>query len=80
MKKLKAICAATLLAFSLSILAFADTTPGEGHTPGLHAPAPGNVGIPTQETGSVTSGIASTVDGDSIVSLADIVWALASIL
>lgn len=80
MKKLKAISAATLLALSLSIPAFADTTPGDAHTPGHSTPAPGDLGIPTQETGnSVTSGIASTVDGDSIVSLADIVWALASI-
>jgi hypothetical protein len=80
MKKLKAICAATLLALSLSIPAFSDTVPGEVHTPGRSAPAPGDVGLPTQETGnSVTSGIASTVGGDSIVSLADIVWAMASI-
>ena len=45
MKTLKLICATLLLAFSLSMPAFADGTPGDGHTPGRNEPAdPANPG------------------------------------
>ncbi len=77
MKTFKAICAATLLALSLSIPAFADdTTPGEIHTPGKTIAAPSDVETPTQDT--ITTGVVTTVDGDgSIVELTDVLWALA---
>lgn len=79
MKTLKALCAATLLALSLSISAFADTNPGEGHSPGLTMIAQDGLETPTQEPADTfTTGVVTTVDGDgSIVLLADIVWALA---
>ena len=82
MKTFKAICAASLLALSLSIPAFADDTdPGELHTPGKSAPAPGGAEIPATIPGDTgLTGETKVVVGDiSIVALADIVWALASI-
>lgn len=76
MKNVKAICAATLLALSLSIPAHA----GDGHTVGTPAPISGGIGTPTTAPGDtgLTDG-AAAVDGDiSVLSITDIVWALAS--
>lgn len=81
MKNLKAICAATILALSLGISAYADTAPGDSHTPGRTAPAPGDIGTPTREPENTDlTGGSPTIDGDiSFLNIADILWALASI-
>ncbi|MGH9930921.1 MAG: hypothetical protein ACREA9_17065 [Pyrinomonadaceae bacterium] len=81
MKNLKAMCAATILALSLGIPAYADTAPGDSHTPGRTAPAAGDIGTPTSEPENTDStGGSPTIDGDiSFLNIADILWALASI-
>jgi hypothetical protein len=76
MKNFKAICAATLLAFSLSIPAYADTAPGEIHTPG--SPCMDDGSLTTDDTGLTEE--STTVDSDiSSSAFADMLWALASI-
>ncbi|MEP6819399.1 MAG: hypothetical protein ABJA18_07675 [bacterium] len=80
MKTTKAICAAALLALSLSIPAYADDptpTPGEQHTPGCPIPAPGDTETPkAPENGGFPAGSSAT-DGDiSSLNIADILWAL----
>jgi hypothetical protein len=72
MKTVKAMCAATLLALSLSIPAYADTAPGDQHTPGKVCPAP----IPTTSPDGLPP---AEVGGISLSAFVDIVWALASI-
>jgi hypothetical protein len=79
MKTFKPMCAATLLALSLSITAYADTIPGDSHTPGRNIPAPSDIGSASQEPGDKT-GLASSVDGGISFSIfADMLWTLASI-
>lgn len=75
MKTFKAMCAATLLALSLSIPAYA----GDGHNPGSPAPVPPvELPIITPENPG-SPGVVAAVDGDiSVLSITDIVWALAS--
>jgi hypothetical protein len=77
MKTFKAICAATVLAFSLSISAYADTTdPGEVHTPGSPSPICLDEGTTTWDTATDES---TTIDSDISSSLfSDMLWALAS--
>jgi hypothetical protein len=80
MKTFKAICAAAVIAFSLSVPVYADDPPpppGDIHVPGspvpcgeLDPPAPGDDGI--VEGDIVEGDIASSA-------LADLLWALASI-
>jgi hypothetical protein len=70
--KTKGICAATLLALSLSIPAVADG--GDQHTPG--SPVPCNLGTSCTIPGN--PGLASSAT-DSSPNTADILWALASI-
>ena len=75
MKTLKAICAILALALSLSISTYADTTdPGDGHSPGSAAQAPPPIL-------SVDAATSDTEDeGDpSLLTLGDLLWALASI-
>jgi hypothetical protein len=77
MKTLKAICAATVLALSLSAATYADdTTPGDSHSPGSPRPI----------CGSTTSGDTDLIDGATAVegdisfsALADMLWTVASI-
>ncbi len=77
MKTFKTICAATLLAISLSIPAYADTAPGEVHTPG--SPICIDDGTTTTGDTSLTDE-STTVDGDISSSVfADMLSALASI-
>lgn len=78
MKTLKTICVATVLAFCLSIPAFADdTAPGEVHTPGSPSPICVDEGNTTTTSSTAES---TTVDGDISSSLfADMLWALSSI-
>jgi len=77
MKTLKAICAATVLALSLSVATYADgTTPGDSHSPG--SPCPISDGT-TSGDSEVTGG-ATAVEGDiSFSTLADMLWTVASI-
>lgn len=78
MKTLKAMCAATLLALSLSIPAYAETAPGDGHNPGKAAAVPSD-GLPIRTPENPGSTGLLAVDGAvSILSITDIVWALAS--
>ena len=75
MKTFKVICAAVVLALSLSIPAYADGDPGDGHGPGRSVPDPIDNGTPVGSTDS-----AATADFDSgFATYADIIWALASI-
>lgn len=74
MKTIKAICAATLLALSLSVPAYA----GDGHNPGSPAPDPAD-GLPVTTSEDPGSTGVLAVDGEtSVLSITDIVWALAS--
>jgi hypothetical protein len=75
MKTFKAICAALILAISLSIPTYAeDTKPGEVHTPGKSSVVTGG----TSDAADEETGTEATADlGYSV--LTDIVWALASI-
>ena len=74
MKTFKSMCAATLLALSLSIPAYA----GDGHNPGSPAPVPAD-GLPVTTSEDPGSTDVLAVDGDiSVLSITDIVWALAS--
>jgi hypothetical protein len=75
MKTLKAICAIFVLALSLSATTYGDpTNPGDGHSPGSAAPAPPPIL-------SVETATSDTEDeGDpSLLTLGDVLWALASI-
>ena len=76
MKTIKAIGAAALLAFSLSIPAYADDpTPGEQHTPGSPIPAPDDTGTPLSENAD-PAGSSATNGEISSLNIADILWAL----
>ena len=78
MRTLKAMCAAAVLALSLSIPAYADTTPGDGHGPGM--PTPVGTLPPTTPVKDSSVNNASPFDDEvSWATLADILWALASI-
>ena len=72
MKTFKVICAAAVLALSLSIPVYADGNPGDGHGPGR---AVSDLGTTDGSTDSVaTAGLDS-----GFATYADIIWALASI-
>ena len=74
MKTLKALGAALVLALSLSIPAYADPIPGDVHTPGHSIPAPPDHIVGPGSTDTVTD-----VDDDpGFPTIADILWALAS--
>jgi hypothetical protein len=77
MKTLKVIGATIVLALSLSMPAFADNNPGDGHTPGRPDPVTIDpTPVKTDSTGTATD----TDDNDpSFLNLVDILWALASI-
>jgi hypothetical protein len=82
MKTFKAICAASVIAFSLSIPAYADAPPpGDIHVPGSPNPVTGGMPTPTTEPGDTgLAGGATAADGDiSFSALADMLWTLASI-
>ena len=75
MKTFKAICAASVLALSLTIPTYADGNPGDGHGPGRTTSKPADY-EPSAGTGSSIDG--STSDA-SFLTMADIIWALATI-
>jgi hypothetical protein len=75
MKTLKAICAIFALAISLSTTTYGDPpNPGDGHSPGSAVPVP----TPIQSIDTVKS--EGEDEGDpSLLTLGDVLWALASI-
>ena len=74
MKTFKAICAASVIALSLSVPAYAeDPAPGDIHIPGQPCPVTGGDVTPTPSPG------VSTPAGEISLSALDIMWALASI-
>lgn len=77
MKTFKVICAATVLALSLSIPVYADgTNPGDVHWPGK-ASCVCETPCDTEETGSTSS---TTVDKSfSLSAVMDMLWTVASI-
>ena len=75
MKTLKAMSAAFVLALSLSIPAYSDTAPGDGHSPGRCVPDPGTIGTPAENTDSTGEASASDVDIRSL-NLANFLLAL----
>ena len=72
MKTFKVMCAASVLALSLSVPAYSDgTTPGDGHSPGSPAPAPIH---------NMTSTELTAADSEiSLVTFSDLYWVLVSI-
>ena len=76
MKTLKVICAATVLALSLSVPAYAEgTDPGEIHDPGK---TPCVLELPEGDTGSTK--LTTTIDSDfSLLAVVDMLWTVASI-
>ena len=78
MKTLKAIGAALVLALSLSIPAFADTNPGDAHTPGRSTSVPYD---PTAKPENMGSTVTATQTNEAISRLIveELLWALASI-
>ena len=77
MKTLKAICAALIIAFSLSIPAYGNTIPGDVHVPGKPTPICGDTTIPPVDSEATDE---AAVEGDlSFSALTDLLWALASI-
>lgn len=81
MKTFKAICAATIIAISLSVTAYADPPPpGDIHIPGAPVPVDGGITTPTATEDTGLAGGSMTVDGDvGFSALADMLWTLASI-
>jgi hypothetical protein len=81
MKTFKAICAATLLAVSLSLPAYADTAPGDQHTPGSPSPICSDAGTSTTTSGDIelADGATAVDDDISFSALADMLWTVASI-
>ncbi len=76
MKTLKAICAAAVIALSLSLPAYADGDPGDIHVPGKPNPITCGPCTPTTAPGDTELvGEATAVDGD--LSFSDMLWALA---
>lgn len=73
MKTFKVTCAAALLLLSLSLPVYADTDPGDGHGPGKSISDSGDI-----VTGTTSEDSGST-DDSGLVTIADILWALASI-
>lgn len=78
MKSFKAICAAMVLALSLSIPALADTNPTDVHEPGKSTTSTGSMTTST-ETDSGDP-VTTLYSDDSLSAFADALWTLASML
>ncbi|HKB67046.1 MAG TPA: hypothetical protein VKC61_14415 [Pyrinomonadaceae bacterium] len=78
MKTFKVICAATVLALSLSIPVYAeDPKPGDNHEPGRPACA---LEIPCDAKDAESTDSTTTVDSDlSLLAVVDMLWTMASI-
>jgi hypothetical protein len=81
MKTVNALGMALVLALSLSIPVFADTTPGDEHSPGRNDPVAEGTENPAPELPKTgTTGGMSAIDSDAgFTTIADILWGLASI-
>jgi hypothetical protein len=76
MKTVKALAMTVVLALSLSIPVFADTNPGDDHSPGRSDPVTKDAENPTTELPNT----GTTGDSDlGFTTIADILWGLASI-
>jgi hypothetical protein len=78
MKTFKAICATLVLALSLSVPAYADTNPGDGHGPGMATSDPSEFG-PVSDDSGLTGAASTAADDGGLVTLTDILWVLAAI-
>jgi len=76
MKTFKLICATLLLALSLSLPVLADTNPGDSHGPGC--PEPADPGATTENSGVINT--VQDISDSTGLTLADVFWALASIV
>ncbi|MDQ1706955.1 MAG: hypothetical protein QOJ88_166 [Pyrinomonadaceae bacterium] len=81
MKNIKAICVSMLLALSLSTSAFADTAPGDNHSPGNPVPTNGTLvsGTSSADTGGITEGETPVSNDVTLSTLGDILWTMTSI-
>ena len=78
MKTLKATCATIMFALLLSIPAYSEPNPGDGHSPGSPAAAP--IASPTPATSDATAIQGSGIEDEpGLVTFADVLWAIASI-
>lgn len=78
MKTFKALGAAFALTLSLSIPAFPDTNPGDIHMPGRSTSLSSDPTSKPDKTGSTNA--ATEMDNDiSLLTIAEVLWALASI-
>jgi hypothetical protein len=79
MKTLKSLGVALALALSLSIPAYADTVPGDGHGPGRSDPADPGIVSTTKGLAQTDISDPSTVASDlGVQTITDIFWSLAS--
>jgi hypothetical protein len=77
MTTLKVICAATILALSLSVPAYADGTPGEVHEPGKASCV---TGLLTDDGNSGSTKLTTTIDNDfGLSAVVNMLWTVASI-
>ena len=78
MKTLKATCATLMFALLLSIPAYSEPNPGDGHSPGSPSVVP--TASPTPATTDATAIQGSGVENEpGLMTLADVLWAIASI-
>jgi len=78
MKTLKATCATLMFALLLSITAYSEPNPGDGHSPGSPTVAPiaSPTPVPTDATAIQESAVGDEPD---LVTFVDVLWAIASI-
>lgn len=76
MKIAKAICATIILALSLSIPAYADSTPGEVHTPGKSSQVQCDSGT-TDKQSEGPCAVTTGTDNGSFSDFVDFMWAVA---
>ena len=77
MKTLKATCATLMFALLLSIPAYSETSPGDGHSPGSPTAVPTATPTPTPAEATATEG--SGTGEPDFMTFADVFWAIASI-
>jgi hypothetical protein len=81
MKTVKAICVSTLLALAFCAPAFADTAPGDNHSPGTPSQGYSEPGSPatTSGTSELIEGDTAVADDTSLLTIGDIFWVIASV-
>ena len=78
MKTLKATCATLIFALLLSIPAYSEPNPGDGHSPGSPTVVPTASPTPVA-TGATAIQGSAVEDEPDLVTFADVFWAIASI-